>query len=112
VSTSLQSVLFEHEASLAEPSREVLQCIYSSWRTIKGEEIEAGLKWAEWLLKTGDGKEAFNVVKNLGGKPEVESRWGKILENYENEQDDERSGAEEAREDDEDMDDGGLGVMS
>lgn len=69
-----------------ESDPEVLGLVYERWRSVKGQEAEAGLCWAEWLVRHGEGAKAGGVFRQaLGAAPSearegMEARWRGVLD--------------------------------
>ncbi|KAK7035217.1 U3 snoRNP protein [Paramarasmius palmivorus] len=55
----------------------VLREIYEFWRRV--DLVESTVEWAKWLLKTGNGKEAKDVVSRSNNE-EVRERWRMLVE--------------------------------
>lgn len=66
--------------------REILELAYERWRGIKGQEGEAGMCWAEWLVRQGDGVNGGEVfrqaVKAVRGEARemMEVKWREVLD--------------------------------
>lgn len=94
---------FSKEAHSEDPLKAILTLLYERWRQIDGEEVEAALRYGDWLLRTGDGKGAKQVIDRTrtilddDGRALLDENWVAIL----NAPDDED--LEEAEQEEEDV---------
>jgi U3 small nucleolar RNA-associated protein 6 len=66
----------------------ILKRVYEHWRRRDGEEAEASVAWAAWLVRSGRGDEAREVVvrarstlgEEEGARAELEARWRAVLD--------------------------------
>ncbi|KAG8934477.1 U3 snoRNP protein [Tulasnella sp. 417] len=76
---------FSKETHSESPSKAILTLLYERWRQIDGEEIEAALRYGDWLLRNGDGKSAKQVIDRTrtilddDGRALLDENWVALL---------------------------------